>query len=921
MPVVRIGTAPTALPFSRHSPPSDPTNGRRESRSLSHRTKSRTKGFLKHLVSLGFLWYILHRWLFPLVHHSRFMAGLFAHTHACTDDTYSWAIDAFMKPQVPVSQLAENFFLQVLSTIPNSASAIVASRRYATSPHLAGSEGDLRTAKYFFDLLRHEFSIPKTIEYPIHPAGSEASRNATHSITNLTQPEAWIDTYYPILNTPLDRSLEILGDDGNAVWKAELEETADELDSDAYAYAKSIGAWHGLSSDGTAEGRLVYANYGRKRDYDELVQKGPVALPIPTAHYDLIHHPILIGAQIKGAQELGAAGVLIYSDPRDDGVVTEKNGYAAYPHGPARNPTSVQRGSNCSRTNGSNIPNIPSLPISWANAQVLLEEIKDKNRTVKLINHVDTKVTPIWNVMGVIPGHIKDEIVLVGNHRDAWVLGAADPSSGTVAVHEVIRGLGALLREGWKPLRTIVIASWDAEEYGLIGSTEWGEDFGEWIQKHVVTYINLDTAVSGSTFGARASPSLAHFIRKAAEDVPHPTDPKRTLWDATADRGQLSGKYDDADSLGTEIETQGADNVGIRPLGSGSDYTVFLQRLGVASMDSGGFGSTRSDPVYHYHSVYDSERFQEVYADPGFLKHVAVARNLGLQTLRLSTALVLPINTTHYAFELEYYLNGLAKSFQVCDYSDVYFGRVEELTVASSATLNFAPLRAAIRSLQFASLKLDSEKFAAERVLDQQLRKWRKHHRHQHKRKSGCMKRFIRRLKGLFTEENYDNAPVSTPMFANGKPQSRVGMAPAWNKDRLEEMSVDGADNGSDREVNAEGVRWPQLPLPHRPKIPHWPPRKPHHLPPKFLKAIKAVRTINQKLASFERGFIHEGGIKDREWYRHLGVAPGKWLGYGATTLPALTEAITIEKNVTLANYEIVRLTEAVEKMAALLRA
>jgi len=130
-------------------------------------------------------------------------------------------------------------------------------------------------------------------------------------------------------------------------------------------------------------------------------------------------------------------------------------------------------------------------------------------------------------------------------------------------------------------------------------------------------------AVSGSAFRAGASPLLAHFIRKTAEDLPHPTDPKRTLWDATADRGQLFGDHD-TDSLGTEIETEVADNVGIRPLGSGSDYTVFLQHLGVASMDSGGFGSTRSDPVYHYHSVFDSERFQEVYADPGFVKHVGM---------------------------------------------------------------------------------------------------------------------------------------------------------------------------------------------------------------------------------------------------------------------------------------------------------
>lgn len=134
----------------------------------------------------------------------------------------------------------------------------------------------MRTAKDFLNTLQREFSIPKSIEYPIFSAGSEASRNATLSITNLTQPTAWIDVYYPVLNTPLDRSLEILGDDGTAVWKADLEEVADELDSDAHAYAKSIGAWHGLSHDGEAVGRLIYANYGRKKDYDQLVQKGQI---------------------------------------------------------------------------------------------------------------------------------------------------------------------------------------------------------------------------------------------------------------------------------------------------------------------------------------------------------------------------------------------------------------------------------------------------------------------------------------------------------------------------------------------------------------------------------------------------------------------------------------------------------------------
>lgn len=180
-------------------------------------------------------------------------------------------------------------------------------------------------------------------------------------------------------------------------------------------------------------------------------------------------------------------------------------------------------------------------------------------------------------------------------------------------------------------------------------------------------------------------------------------------------------------------------------------------------------------------------------------------------------------------------------------------GRVEGLAAAESATVNFTPLRAAIRSLQFASLNLDAEKFAAERVLRGHIRKWRKHQR-KHTQKDGCLKRFTRRFKGLFTEGSND-VSLSTPTSANGKPELRLGRA---------------TDFGNDHEFNVEN--WPRLPLPRKPKTPHC-------LPPKLIKALKIVRKINQKLASFERGFIHEDGIKDREWYKHLGVAPGKWLG------------------------------------------
>lgn len=192
------------------------------------------------------------------------------------------------------------------------------------------------------------------------------------------------------------------------------------------------------------------------------------------------------------------------------------------------------------------------------------------------------------------------------------------------------------------------------------------------------------------------------------------------------------------------------------------------------------------------------------------------------------------------------------KNILTCD-----FGRVEGLAAASSANVNFAPLRAAIRSLQFASLKLDAEKYVAERVLRGHLRKWRKKHQREHKRKDGP-KRLIRRLKDLFTEES-DDVAESTPQFADGKHQLELGSPPDFGL-------------GNDHEVDVVAQNWPRLPLPHKPKHPHCP-------PPKLIKALKVVRKINQKLVSFERGFIHEDGIKDREWYRHLGVAPGKWLG------------------------------------------
>ncbi|KAH9938633.1 Zn-dependent exopeptidase [Fomitopsis serialis] len=827
-----------------------------------------------------------------------------------------WLTQAFSvgRPQyrlndnkVPFGKLAEQEFL----TVPNPASALAASRQYATTPHLAGSEGDYKTSIDFLALLQRELNIPVPGAEPVFSAGSAESRNATLSIASQDAPTAWIDVYYPVMNTPLDRSLQILGEDG-------LEEVADESDPEAGKYADAVPTFHGLSRGGEAEGRLVYAHYGRKQDYDELEAKG---VDLNGAVVITRYGGIFRGLKVKGAQERGAVACLIYSDPRDDGTVTVENGYEAYPDGPARNPTSVQRGStqflsiypgdpttpgypayeNSTRTEGTNIPSIPSLPISWSNAQVLLQEIEEggQNRTINW-------VIPIWNTMGVIPGHIKDEVVVVGNHRDGKfpglrVMGATDPSSGTASAHEVIRGLGALLKLGWKPIRTIVIASWDAEEYGLIGSTEWGEDFEDWINDHVVSYLNLDSSVSGSRFSASGSPSLAHFLRSAAEEIAHPTKPGLTLWDARNDQGPLFGRTGDhfdaeaMENIEDELAQMAVDELGVGVLGSGSDYTVFLQRIGVASTNNG-FSSTRSDPVYHYHSVFDSERWQELYADPGFLRHVAVAKFLGLQTLRLADAVVLPINTTHYTVQLDKYLDS-----------------VEQLAERSSLDVDFSSLRASIDSLHEASAALDEEKTEAERELIRLARRialrkairdrlrnaWCKIRELLHKPCEEDLHEVSKHKvdKPRYAKDTAEHKPLPRPVTPDDEAASRAAPARLREERERRKRGLEHGAHSCHANTSLDGVD--------------------RHLREKFIQAAKRVHTVNKKLVGFERGFIHPDGIKDREWYRHLGVAPGKWLGYGATTLPGLTEAITFENNATLVKYEADRLKVLIDQLAA----
>ncbi|OSD04654.1 Zn-dependent exopeptidase [Trametes coccinea BRFM310] len=753
------------------------------------------------------------------------------------------AVEAFLAHSS--SPLSSKEVEQLYTSVPDPASARAASRRYATRPHVAGSPGDFVAATDLLKLFQEEFGIAPPTEQPIFSAGSVASRAATLGIGSLTQPNAWIDTYYPLMNTPLHRSLSILDEHRIPIWEAELEEDGDPRDPDAAKHKDAVPAFHGFSADGEVEGQLIYVNYGLKEDYDKvLAAGGNFTGKIALARYGGNFR----GLKVQAAEQLGAVGVIMYSDPRDDGAVTVDNGYEPYPAGPARNPHSLQRGSvqfislypgdpttpgtpaypNATRTEGANIPKIPSLPISWANAQKLLREISGKGledafeldgkasrRSVRLVNQVHNRIMPIWNTMAVIPGRIRDETVILGNHRDAWVMGAVDPTSGTVTMHEVVRGFGTLLKEGWKPLRNIVFASWDAEEYGMIGSTEWTEDFPDWISGNVVAYINIDGSAGGSPWLPTGSPSLAHLIRDAALNLPHPTDSGRSLWDARHDVGPFHGRT--SGELFEKIRDAVEDDVDIAPLGSGSDFTSFLQRLGVASMDES-FNLSPTDAAYHYHSIYDTEMWKERYADPGFEKHVTVAKHLGLVLLRLIDSSILPLNTTHYSLELERYLN-----------------RVEKTANSLGYSVDLSELRDSIRRLQTASRALDNEKASAKCALDEILRKL------------------------------------------------------------------------------------PSRLTPHRP-ITHWLRSLLAYFGSLSLRhdleeAVKRIQQANTKLIGFERGFISEEGLEGREWYKHLGVAPGKWLGYGATTLPAVTEALTIEQNVTLAEKEALRLASLIDRL------
>ena len=363
------------------------------------------------------------------------------------------------------------------------------------------------------------------------------------------------------------------------------------------------------------------------------------------------------------------------------------------------------------------IPSIPSIPISYLDALPLLQALNGhgpkassfnkywqggglgyKNVSynigpspdsvqINLVNQQEYVTTPMWNVIGIINGTISDQVVVVGNHRDAWIAGGAgDPNSGSAALNEVIRSFGAALKKGWKPLRTIVFASWDGEEYGLIGSTEWVEEYLPWLNASAVAYLNVDVGTDGPQFEVRSAP----LLNKAVTDVTGLVlSPNQTVV------GQTVKDVWQAVSGGR-----------IAVMGSGSDFTAFQDFAGVTSADIS-FGPSKSSAVYHYHSNYDSFSWMEKYGDPGWHYHATVTKLWALLIAKISESPVLPFNATDYANALQTYLLSARKKAEKLNNSTT-----ANLSGGQLINATFPSLTIAIEHLKASSQAHDAEALA-----------------------------------------------------------------------------------------------------------------------------------------------------------------------------------------------------------------
>ncbi|GAB4355827.1 MAG: transferrin receptor-like dimerization domain-containing protein [Bryobacter sp.] len=481
-----------------------------------------------------------------------------------------------------------------------------------------------------------------------HHAGSNAGKAVAEYALEQFKSfglEARIETFDVLLPYPVQRSLEVVAPDRKVarLREAPLPEDPDSQD------AEQLPTFHAYSANGDVTAQVVYANYGRREDFELLRQKG---IDIPGKIALVRYGRVFRGMKPKVAAEFGAIGCIVYSDPRDDGYW---HGFV-YPKGPFRPRTGVQRGSvmdlplhpgdpltpgkpsipgtpRLKLEQAATLTKIPVMPVSWEDAKLIIDQMNgpmappDWRGSVPSPYHLgpgpaavrlrvenDNATRTIRNVIAHIRGsEFPNEYVIYGNHHDAWVNGAADPISGAASVMEAARVLAKAYKGGWRPKRSIAFALWDGEEFGLLGSTEWAEKHKDSLLKNAVAYFNSDTVLRGP-LGIQGSPVLSRFIEEWMRDFPDP-GARRSLLEANPKQA-------------TELS----------PLGSGSDYTAFAHHLGIPSLNAAYEGNMSGV----YHSNYDTLRWFQYFGDPDFLYTTSFAGFMVTGLSRLADATVLP---------------------------------------------------------------------------------------------------------------------------------------------------------------------------------------------------------------------------------------------------------------------------------------
>ena len=538
-----------------------------------------------------------------------------------------------------------------------------------------------------FDNMLSSSAIGETIKelsaYP-HALGSAKGKQVAENI--LAKFNSWgfdsrIETYQVLFPTPKTRVLEMTGP---TMYKALLKEPALKEDGTS-AQQDQLPTYNAWSADGDVTGQLVFVNYGLPEDYEKLDAMGiDVKGKIVIAKYGRSWR----GIKPKVAQEHGAVGCIIYSDPKDDGYARGD----VYPKGAFKNEYGVQRGSimdmvvypgdpltpnvaataNAERLeqkNALNLLKIPVIPISYHDAKPLLAALEGPvapegwagglpftyhigpgSTTVHLKMAFDWKLVPAYNVIGMIKGsQAPDQWVIRGNHHDAWVNGANDPVSGLAALMEEAKALGTMSKAGWRPKRTLVYCAWDGEEPGLIGSTEWVEDHAAELQQKAVVYINSDGNGRGF-LGAGGSHGLETMMYEVSKSITDPQTNVSVFERMKAERAINAGTAKE------KKEEMNKKEFNLGALGSGSDYSSFLQHTGIPSLNLGYGGE---DAGGEYHSIYDSYDDYVRFKDPGFNYGVVLSKTAGHVALRMANADVLPFDFRSLHKTIEGYITNL----------------------------------------------------------------------------------------------------------------------------------------------------------------------------------------------------------------------------------------------------------------------